>query len=206
MSLMRFLVQYQDDINVGCDPDGYPTNDYIQRYASSEPRVHHMRLTFSLGIPPHIPIQTSHLGWVPQRVAVSISHGRRIASSTNAEHHSRRTLFICATSRLSSIFVSVPVLRQEAAPSARSSQTAGTAGITLILFIYSISSLTSQCARQPYHSLPNRTIRPFLERRVLSHRKPSQTSYECHIRATYISSPSYLSAIDIAYLVLLRVC
>jgi len=36
--LMRFPVQYQDEINIGCDPDGYPTNDFIQRYASVESR------------------------------------------------------------------------------------------------------------------------------------------------------------------------
>lgn len=91
VSLMRFFVQHQDDINIGCNPDGYPTNDYIERYMTSERRVHHFKLTFSVGISTHIPTQTSHRGWVPQVLAVSISHGRRIASSTSAERHSRWT-------------------------------------------------------------------------------------------------------------------
>lgn len=143
---MRFFVQYQDDINIGCNPDGYPTNDYIERYMTSEQRVHHLRLTFSVGILTHIPTQTSHRGWVLQILAVSISHGQRIASSTSAERHSRRTpLPVCTIWAFPNVCIRTDLPVKSSTRPLRPQPT-GTAAIRLMLLIYSISSLTSQCA------------------------------------------------------------
>ena len=85
------------------------------------PGVHYLALTFPLGISMHILIRTSHLGRVSPRMVVSISHGRKMNSLTNAERYFRRTPFpICSLWVFPDIFVRTePSARGTAIPLSR---------------------------------------------------------------------------------------
>jgi hypothetical protein len=120
------------------------------------PGVQYLVLTFPLGILMHTLTRTLHLGRVLPRMVVSISHGRRMNSSTNAERHFRRTPFpMCSTW----IFPDI-CIRTEASSERATCPLRPNRRHNAYVMIYAMSPLTSQCARQLYHfPLPLPTAR-----------------------------------------------
>ena len=82
------IYQYEEDMNIGCDPVSHPTNNYINALVTllSPTSI----LTISVAFRRHIRIQISPLGLVQRKMEGTNNHGQETQESRHA--HNDRTV------------------------------------------------------------------------------------------------------------------